>query len=317
MKRWMTTAAMVTATVLLVAGPARGQERDWDRLGERIARTVERALENAERAMDRALTALDAAEVRIDWDEDTWFTDQEDAGPQVQEEFRWSGTVDQGDVLEIKGINGGVSAEPASGNQVEVVAMKSGRRSDPAEVRIEVVEHAGGVTLCALYPTRSGDDANECSPGDGGRMNSRRNDVSVEWEIRVPRGVLFTGSTVNGDVEAMGLTEAVDLTTVNGSVTIDTDGFASARTVNGSIEARVGGMLSGDTSFETVNGSIELDVDDGLGAEVDAAWLHGSLETDLPLSVEGRVGRRSARGTLGEGGPVLTLRTVNGSIHIY
>lgn len=253
----------------------------------------------------------------MEWDDDAWFANQDDAGPQVQEEFRWSGTVDRGDVVEIKGVNGGVSAEPASGNEIEVVAVKSGRRNDPAEVRVEVVEHAGGVTLCALYPTRSGDEANQCRPGDGGRMNARRNDVAVEWEVRVPRGVLFNGRTVNGDVQAVGLSEAVDLTTVNGSVTIDTDGFASARTVNGSIEARVGGLLSGDASFETVNGSIELDVDDGLGAEVDASWLNGSLDTELPLRVEGRVGRRSARGILGDGGPMLMLRTVNGSIHIY
>lgn len=318
MKRWTKAAGGLAAAAvfLFVALPVHGQERDWDRVGERVARAVERALENAELAMERALDALEAAEFRMEWDEDTWFSD-EGAGPAVQEEFRWSGRVDRGDVLEIKGINGGVSATPASGDQVEVVAVKSGRRSDPADVRIEVVEHAGGVTLCALYPARSGDAENECRPGDGGRMNARRNDVKVEWEVRVPRGVLFTGRTVNGDVEAMGLTEAVEVLTVNGSVRIDTDGFASASTVNGSIEARVGGSLEGDASFETVNGSIELDVDDGLGAEIDAAWLNGGLDTELPLRVEGRIGRRSARGTLGDGGPTISLKTVNGSIHIY
>lgn len=319
MKRWARAAGIVAAAAafLVVAIPAQGQDRDWDRIGERVARAVERALENAGMAMDRAFAALEAAEIQVEWDEDSWFADQEASGPVQQEDFRWTGRVDGGDLVEIKGINGGVSAIPAAGDEVEVVAVKSGRRNDPAEVRIEVVEHAGGVTLCALYPTRSGDEANECRPGEEGRMNARRNDVKVEWEVRVPRGVRFTGRTVNGDVEATGLTEAVEVVTVNGSVRIDTDGFASATTVNGSIEARVGGTLAGDASFQTVNGSIELDVDDGLGAEIDAAWLHGGLDTDLPLRVEGRIGRRSARGTLGDGGPTLALRTVNGSIRIY
>ena len=62
---------------------------------------------------------------------------------------------------------------------------------------------------------------------------------------------------------------------------------------------------------------LTLVVDDGLDATVDAAWLNGGLETDLPFMVQGRMGRRSAQGTLGDGGPTLSLRTVNGSIRIY
>lgn len=316
MKRWQTVAAALVAGVMVVS-PARAQERDWDTLGERIARAVERAMQNAERATERALEALERADFTLEWDGDAWFDGGRDAAPRVQEEFRWSGSVDRGDVLEIKGINGAISATPASGSQVEVVAVKSGRRSDPAEVRIEVVQHAGGVTLCAIYPAGRGGEANECAPGDGGRMNARRNDVSVEWEVRVPQGVLFTGRTVNGEIDVADLTAAVDVETVNGSITIGTEGFASARTVNGSIRARMGGSPTSDVSFETVNGSIALDVPDGVGAEVDASWLNGGLETELPFMVQGRVGRRSAHGTLGDGGHTLKLRTVNGGIRIY
>ena len=34
----------------------------------------------------------------------------------------------------------------------EVTATKTGRKSNPAEVEIRVVEHAEGVTICAVYP---------------------------------------------------------------------------------------------------------------------------------------------------------------------
>lgn len=317
MKRRMMGMAVTAATVLAagVTAPVAAQEPDWDRLGERIARAVERAVEGAGRATEQALRALERAEFEMAWDGEGW--SDEEAGPRVQEEFRWSGSVARGEMVEIRGINGGISATEASGDRVEVVAVKSGRRSDPAEVRIEVVEHGGGVTLCAVYPHRDGDEANRCAPGEGGRLSSRRNDVSVEWEVRVPRGVRFNGRTVNGDVAATGLTEMVELTTVNGDVVIDTDGFATARTVNGSIEARMSGDPRSDVSFETVNGSIDLDVTDGMNARLDAAWLNGGLETDLPFTVQGRMGRRSAQGTLGEGGPTLTLRTVNGSIRVH
>lgn len=320
MKRWTTMAALVLMGFAPVSG-VEAQERDWDRVAERIARAVERATRHAERATERALRALDEADWEIHWDDDSWWGeagewDEGEAGPRVQEEFRWSGRVAAGDLLEIKGVNGGISTERASGNEVEVVAIKSGRRSDPAEVRIEVLEHEGGVTLCAVYPTPRRDRENYCGVGEDGRNSTERNDVSVRWEIRVPEGVEFRGRTVNGDVEARGLTAWVDVATVNGDLEIETTGFATGRTVNGSIDARMAGMLREDVEFETVNGSIELDVDEGLDADLDASWLNGGLETDLPFTIRGRMGRRSAEGALGDGGPRIRVNTVNGSIRI-
>ena len=59
------------------------------------------------------------------------------------EEFRWSGRLAAGRTIEIKGINGDVRAEASAGNEVEVTAIKTGRRSDPKTVEIRVVEHEG------------------------------------------------------------------------------------------------------------------------------------------------------------------------------
>ena len=134
------------------------------------------------------------------------------AGPAAAQDFTWSGAIPQGRAVEIKGVNGDVRAEPSGSNQVEVVAVKSARRDDPASVRIQVVPHDGGVTICAVYPTREGARPNECAPGDGGRNNVQNNDVTVRFTVRVPAGVTFIGKTVNGDVEA---------TRLNGDVVIN------------------------------------------------------------------------------------------------
>src|SRR5688572_15041514 len=80
------------------------------------------------------------------------------------QDFQWRGAVAQGRTIEIKGINGDVRAEPAGGNEVEVVAEKRARRDNPDSVRIEAVPHAGGVTICAVYPSRDGQRPNECAP---------------------------------------------------------------------------------------------------------------------------------------------------------
>src|SRR5687767_4255220 len=85
------------------------------------------------------------------------------------QDFQWRGAVAQGRAIEIKGINGDIRAEPSGGNEVEVVAVKRAERDNPDSVRIEVVPHAGGVTVCAVYPSRDGQRPNECVPGEGGR----------------------------------------------------------------------------------------------------------------------------------------------------
>jgi hypothetical protein len=240
-----------------------------------------------------------------------------DGSAQQVADFVWRGAVGTGQTLEIKGVNGGIIAERASGTEIEVRAEKSGRRSDPDEVRIEVVEHESGVTVCAVYPSSRGSD-NTCEAGSEGRNNIRGNDVRVTFYVRVPDNVGFLASTVNGNVDVHDLASDVDAKSVNGDIEISTTGFAEASTVNGSIDAAMEEYdVTAGLSFSTVNGSISLDLPDDVDADVDARWVNGRLESDLPLVLRGRASRRSAEGVLGEGGPELNLRTVNGSIHVF
>lgn len=240
----------------------------------------------------------------------------EPAGAQASNPFEWRGTVLQGSTLEIKGVNGDLKAEPGTGPDAEVVARKTARRSDPDSVRIEVVQHGDGVTLCAVYPDVDG-RPNECRPGSGGRMNTRDNDVNVAFTVRVPQGVRFVGRTVNGDVSTGDLTGPVAVSTVNGSIEFATSAYGSASTVNGGIRGRLGSALwTGALEFSTVNGSITLDLPADLSSEVRARTVNGGISTDFPLTISGRVTRRSVDGTIGAGGRSLELETVNGSVNL-
>ncbi len=231
--------------------------------------------------------------------------------------FRWTGRLADGKTLEIKGVNGPILVEAASGSEIEVTTEARGDRSDPSTVRIVRVESGDGVTFCALYPTPAGRRDNQCAPGSGGRMNTSRNDVEVTFHVRLPAGPRFRGRTVNGRIEATHLANDVDVGTVNGDVDVSTSGFAEASTVNGSIEAAVGRTdPEHGLTFKTVNGSITLDVPDDVNADVSARWVNGGLDTALPLTLKGRLTRQAAQGVLGRGGPTLTLSTVNGSIRL-
>jgi DUF4097 and DUF4098 domain-containing protein YvlB len=233
----------------------------------------------------------------------------------AQDQFHWKGRIVAGETIEIKGVNGDVSAVAGSGD-VEVTAVKHARRSDPDDVKIEVVPSEDGVTICAVYPS-DGRRENTCEPGDHNHMNVRDNDVRVDFTVRVPAGVRFRGTTVNGGVEAANLSSDVDATTVNGSIRIATSGYAEARTVNGSIVASIGRATWSDAlDFATVNGSITLDLPANLSTDVRASTVNGEIVTDFPLTVTGRLGPRRLNGTIGSGGRRLDLATVNGSIRL-
>jgi DUF4097 and DUF4098 domain-containing protein YvlB len=246
------------------------------------------------------------------------------------DDFRWSGQVARGKTIEIKGINGGIAAEPAAGSQVEVLAHKRAGRSDINEVSLQVVEHAGGVTICAVYPTptrssnlrssRSRQDTgpNTCEPGDGGRMNVDNNDVNVEFTVRLPEGVRLAARTVNGGITATSLESDIDVITVNGHVRLSTTGVATAETVNGSIDALLGAAQWNEAlDFHTVNGSITLGLPRGASAEIRAETMNGHVTSDFPMAIKSsRHGGRRITGTIGSGGTDLFLSTTNGGIHL-
>ena len=235
----------------------------------------------------------------------------------AQTDFQWHNRLASGQTIEIKGINGDVRATASSSGEVEVTATRSARRSNPADVRIEVVPHAGGVTICAVYPTVPGRAPNSCEPGREGRSNTRDNDTVVHFDVRVPYGVGFVGRTVNGEINAESLQGDAEAHTVNGSVRLTTTGLAVANTVNGSVNVTMGRAdWPNGATFKTVNGGITLTLPGFFNAELRAETLNGSINSDFPLTVTGQVGPRRLRGTIGSGGQELNLSTVNGSIKL-
>ena len=232
-------------------------------------------------------------------------------------DFTWNGQVAPGQSIEIKGVNGAIRAERASGTEVSVAANKTARHSDPNSVTVQVVPHGDGVTICAVYPSSNLARPNECQPGSGGRMNVNTNDVRVEFTVRVPPGVHFVGRTVNGEIETALLASDVEAHTVNGKIRISTTGWAEGKTVNGSITARLGqAAWSRPVELHTVNGGIDLELPLNANANLNASTVNGHISTDFPLMIRGKFTGRQISGSIGQGGPEVSLKTVNGSIEL-
>jgi hypothetical protein len=233
----------------------------------------------------------------------------------AQNTFDWNGRLASGRTIEIRGLNGGIELVRASGAEARVHATKTGRRTDPATVSVEVVENDAGIVVCAIYPVAEG-QANRCESGSTAR-NVQDNDVTVEFRVEVPAGVRVVANTLNGSVSAVGLASDVDARTLNGSVRVETTGMAEARTINGSVDVVLGRVdWQGTLTYSTTNGTVSVTLPPSANVAVRASTVTGSIETDFPLTVSGRFGARSIEGTIGSGGRTLELRTTNGDIEL-
>ncbi len=237
--------------------------------------------------------------------------------------FQWSGRLSGDQVLEVRGISGNITAEPASGSTAEVVAEKHGRGSDFDEVEIRVVENTHGVTVCAVYHPEDHPGGDCDLNGDHDRRDRHRDGprVTVDYTVKVPAGIEFVGNVVSGDVEARGLRSDVTAETVSGDVTVSTTGTARASAVSGSLDIQMGALDWHDLSFHTVSGDITLRMPASLAADVEFQSVSGDLDSDFDMKLTSTGLHRwvggKLRGTIGDGGGrSLSLNTVSGDVRL-
>ena len=230
--------------------------------------------------------------------------------------------VPQGQWIRVRNLNGPVRVRAASGDQVEVVATKTWRHGDPKSVRIESRKSSdGSILVCALWtPETVCTEDRYSTNNDRGRMwnDDDRNDVAVEFEVRVPQGVKVGMWTVNGAVSIDGASSEVRAATVNGAVdAVSSGGPVQASTVNGRVHATMG-RLDGDEdlSFSSVNGSVVAEFTGDIDADIDLSTVNGRFQTDWPVTISGRIDPRHLRATLGKGGRRIHLSTVNGNVEL-
>jgi len=198
--------------------------------------------------------------------------------------FHWTGTLAAGKTLRIQDVNGSIKATGTSSNEASVSAVRRSKKSDPASVEIRVAQDGDVTVICAIWPNQQ--DADGCQERSHHDDHWSKNDVSVEFTVSVPAGVRFEGSTVNGSVGAGGLTADAEVTSVNGDVTLATQGTGSAATVNGDVRLTMGtSTWTGDLEAKTVNGSVTVEMPTPANLDVRANTLNGDITRKVrPIS---------------------------------
>lgn len=232
--------------------------------------------------------------------------------------FRWAGTVAQGHFIRLHNLNGDVRVEGgAPGSRVEIVGERTVRGGDGRTVRFEVrMRDDGDVVVCALW----GSDMRCTDEGARGRYDDWRgkNRVSVVLRVRVPDGVKAYARSTNGGIWIEGTTAEVDAATTNGDVRVRTSsGVVNAATTNGSITASLGSSDSdAPMRFITTNGTVTVYAPPTLSANLEMSTTNGDVAVDFPVTVSGQLGRKQIRGTLGQGGRSIIVRSTNGDVSL-
>ncbi len=235
--------------------------------------------------------------------------------------LEWREVLQPGARLYLRNLNGAIRVEAGTGDRAEVVARKRWRRGNPDDVRVEARRVSGGrdAIICAFWTADASCDESGYRTGRNNRSrnNNNDNDVSVEFVVRLPRGVHLDLSTVNGGLTITDVTGEVEAATVNGSITASSlAGPVQARTVNGSLRVSMGDAGTGDLSYRTVNGSVTLELPDGFNGRLSMSTVNGSLQSDFPLTVQGRLNPKRIETDIGSGGRRLEVSTVNGSVKL-
>lgn len=226
------------------------------------------------------------------------------------------------------------------GNRVEVRTL-SGRGGGRVGGSVDFTIVVPASTAVALK-TVSGDIA---VSGVGGEL--RAETISGDLELSGTPNVALA-KTVSGTVTARDIssaTAAVVMSSVSGNVVLGTlkartldVGTVSgdlrlqdvaverldAKSVSGNIECAAPLAKGGRYAFNSHSGDVRVAVLNGAGFELDATTFSGSVRSDFPITLRpdpgdrGGRGRpnRAIRGSFGDAGAVLSVRSFSGSVVI-
>ncbi len=235
----------------------------------------------------------------------------------LDETFDRTFEVRPGAVFSLTNTNGPITVHAWDQPRIRVHAVKHATSRDGDSARsamkaltLVVSQPNGGLRIDTKYP--------KVTDGIFEWIAGTSVNLSVTYEVTVPRTMDLVVEDTNGAIEASDVHGSHKIETTNGHITLTrVSGDLDAETTNGSIEADLTSVNAGRSMrFETTNGQIRARLPRTLAARINAANTNGSIESDLPVMTRGTQSKHELQGTLNGGGPELRLRTTNGSIHI-
>ena len=251
----------------------------------------------------------------------------------THDEYHETFRIAEGTPVVVKNTNGDIHVSTWDNDYAEVHADLSSRYGQE-EIDLVAIEVSvdGAMTIESVLSRREGSSLLDHLFGSVGRWPR----VDVNYTIRLPRTAqLEEVATVNGSIEFEQTRGNALARTTNGKVQVNghrgglearsTNGdiiirgeveLRRASTTNGSIEAAVAGTLEGTVEIETVNGPVDVTLAEGMNVEIEVKTVNGGINANGITMKLGSVSKNHLTGTIGSGGPRLSIRTVNGSVDL-
>jgi DUF4097 and DUF4098 domain-containing protein YvlB len=239
--------------------------------------------------------------------------------------------------ISIENQNGRITVEAWDRSDVRIQITRIARASDAQkaeeylkQIRAEMEVTGSSIEIRSRFPKR-----NE-KVGLFDVLSERVASFQIQYYLQVPVRTALALESTNGGIRVRGTRDGLKAETTNGNIelagvtgtiaTESTNGGIEVRNAAGSVAAATtnGGILielkkldaGGKVSAETTNGSVEVYLPGTVKANLEAETTNGRVSVTLPVTSKGPMTSKSVRGTMGGGGPDITLATTNGNIEV-
>ncbi|HEX4023041.1 MAG TPA: DUF4097 family beta strand repeat-containing protein [Acidobacteriaceae bacterium] len=171
--------------------------------------------------------------------------------------------------------------------------------------------------------------------GNGGSSFFSGNDISIDYDIRIPNGANLKINSGSGDVRIEGINASLHAETGSGDINVKGSSLTEAQAetgsgniqldaVQGHLRAHTGsgdvtaaGTPNADWYLETGSGDVNLTVPSSSKFRLDAQSSSGDIHSDVALTMQGNLNRGHVSGSANGGGPTIRVETGSGDINIH
>ena len=232
--------------------------------------------------------------------------DHDDDGDfQEKDEFRQSYQLAPAARVEVRGINGTVDIETASGSTAEVHIVRSARNRDDLEFRKVIVEQTANSLVVR-------------GENDRERNFGRNREVRQRVMLRLPRMIDLGVSGVNGRVGVGEIDGPVRLSGINGKVDVaQAMGYSDISGINGRVRVTITQLGERGIHVSGVNGGVELLFAEDLNADLDVTGINGSVNPAVAnVTILGKIDRQNFHAKIGGGGSPIKVSGINGHVKL-
>lgn len=153
----------------------------------------------------------------------------------------------------------------------------------------------------------------------GPRSNNGNAWWTVSYEVFVPFNTDLNLEANNGGISIVDVRGRLEFKTNNGGVKLARiGGDIKGETSNGGIQVDLAGTKYEGNQFEvrTKNGGVQLSLPNNYSGRIKTETVNGTIRSDFPLSPSDEKRPKSVDLTLGGGGPLIHVSTINGGVSV-